>query len=132
MPRKSMIHHEVWTVLSKELKDTFRDKRTVALILLLPAVYFPLFSLIAIVGAGHFSKAEERRTVRACIFGKSDKVHDYFAKDAHIKLKPEPQPQVSPQTAVTNNYCDIAVVLANDFDQAVSEGRTGKITLVDQ
>jgi sodium transport system permease protein len=122
---------EVWTVLCKELKDTLRDKRTVALILLLPAVYFPLFSLVAIVGAGNFSKAVESKKFRACIFGKSEKVGDYLTRDTHILLKQTPQGDTTPEAAVTNNYCDIAVVLANDFDQAVLEERSANIKLID-
>jgi sodium transport system permease protein len=94
---------DVGTVLRKELRETLRDRRTLAVMILFPLVVYPLVSLVmAEVMAGKQTEQEARRS-RVVVWGppasraRTAAVRELLAKSHEIELldsKPQ-QPQGS-------------------------------------
>lgn len=58
----------VWLTLGKELRETLRDRRTLAIMILLPLVVYPLLSLLAAqVALGREKNREERPSTLAIV-----------------------------------------------------------------
>src|SRR4029079_12341149 len=74
-----MNFRDIGIVLRKELRETLRDRRTLAIMILFPLVVYPLVSLLLAGVIGDKQAAEEARTSRIAIVASSAAASDEAA-----------------------------------------------------
>src|SRR5687768_9029594 len=61
--------HFVWLTLGKELRETLRDRRTLAVMILFPLVVYPLLALVGTQLVASRKQTEEARASQVAVVG---------------------------------------------------------------
>ncbi|MCB0704187.1 MAG: ABC transporter permease [Saprospiraceae bacterium] len=119
-----------WTIFKKELKETLRDRRTLLIMIGMPLLLIPLILSLATKVATSQADAEREKDVR---IGLVD--HENGA-DLIYRLERRKDVIINKtiaakdfKTLIREDSLDLGIVIAPDFDQQVSEGKTGGIEI---
>lgn len=117
----------IWTVLSKEITDNFRDRRTVfnALfsVLFNPILYVVLFGFLNRT----FTEQVERPLELALSGGENAPRLVAFLEQNNVVILPAPE---DPQTAVRNGEVDAVLVIPEDFAENFESGSPAPVQLI--
>ncbi|MBZ4663768.1 MAG: natB [Caloramator sp.] len=118
--------NSLWAIVfKKELKDLFRDRKTVIMTVLLPLVLFPL--LFGLIGKGVKSTTEKvAKEVKIAYVGGESSFKDFLSSVPNIKI------------VETKNYQDevkkgsvyLAVIVEEDFDEKLSQEKMSDIKII--
>ncbi len=121
---------KTWVIFKKEIMDTLRDRRTIIMMIVIPLVVFPLImNLMVRITTSQTKKAQEKvlkvglishgnaAEFRAKLFARPDMLVDENLNEADIS------------DLIQRNRKDFVLVFAEDFDQKITEGKTGEVRL---
>lgn len=115
---------KAWIVFAKEMKDSFRDRRTLIFSILLPALIFPiLMTLMNNVMSDVTEEATENITIA------------YAGEDSQLKAYLDNLPNVTimdsqdPEADLDDSRVSVIVEVKDGFDEAIASGAKGNITL---
>lgn len=117
-------------ILKKELRETLRDRRTVALMVLLPVVLYPALLLLVAQVAGAQKAELESRTARVAVMGEAPPETLVDALGAIEGLDRVTPPDGTPEAAIAADETDVVLVLEPGFTAAQSADTTGTVTVV--
>ena len=118
-------------LLAKELRETLRDRRTVALMVLLPVVLYPAMLLLVAQVAGAQRAELEATTAHIAVLGEPAPVDLLAALDDAEGLdRVDAAADAIPEALLAEGAADAALVLEPGFTVALAEGATGSATIV--
>jgi len=119
----------IFTVFRKELLDTWRDRRTIMFMVIIPLLLFPvLFKIMFTVQESQADK-ERAKTLHVACFapeGAAQRLVEMLRAGEGIEVVAD-VPRDSAQAFTRDGRLDGAFVVADDFDAAVSELGPGRI-----
>ncbi len=116
----------IFLVVKKELMDTFRDKKTVIMSILIPLLLFPILSMVLGKSINSASESVEKNLKIAIVDKGESSLQKYLKEQKNINI-------VSTDNAeqdVKDGKILLAVLIDSEFDKAVEGGDTAPITLV--
>ncbi|SHE76056.1 MULTISPECIES: ABC transporter permease [Caloramator] len=112
-------------VFKKELKDLFRDRKTVIMSVLLPLVLFPL--LFGLIGKGVKSTTEKvAKEVKIAYIGEESSFKNFLSSVPNIKIVETKDYQEE----VKKGTIYLAVVVEEDFDEKLSQEKMSDIKII--
>lgn len=115
----------IWIVFKKELKDAFRDKKTVMLSILIPLLIFPIMFYFM----GKTTKSTEEKVQSNFKIAVTDEGNSSLGKF----LKDQKDLKISDNASeedVKNGKVYASIIISKDFDDAIKKENTGKIKVV--
>jgi sodium transport system permease protein len=122
---------EVLHIFSKEMRELLRDRGIIAVMLCFPAVSLLLLGFIPGIFISQAAQESQAKISRVCLLGPSEALRPFFAASPRIKLLPTPPKESDSVTAVLRGDLDIAVVVANDFNQRLEQHLPPHIVMID-
>ncbi|HSR53119.1 MAG TPA: ABC transporter permease [Acidobacteriota bacterium] len=119
-----------WTIFKKEFIDTIRDRRTIIGMVILPLIMFPLiFMVMDRVMSSTDQKAREAM-LQVAVFdqGNASGFRPYVGRQEAMELA-EGLSREDIEDLIRNEELDGAYVFAPDFDAAVADRRSGRVTV---
>ncbi|HSR68410.1 MAG TPA: ABC transporter permease [Acidobacteriota bacterium] len=120
----------VWTIFKKECLDTIRDRRTIIGMVILPLIMFPLIFMVMDRVISSTDQQAREALLKVAVFdrGNASEFESYLAKQERIELVEEAdRDQV--EALIRGEELDGAYVFASDFDSAVADRRSGRVTV---
>ncbi len=116
----------LWTIMKKEMFHIWRDVRTLALILLLPAM------LLILLGYG--ISVESRNTPLAVVdFSKSDasrRYIDYYTTSSDFELRYDVLSEAELLDLIDQDLVNVGLVIPEDFGRKVETGEPVSVQLI--
>lgn len=118
----------IFLVLKKELTDTFRDKKTVIMSILIPLLLFPLMSMVIGKSINSNNKSVEQNLKIAIVEkGSSEsELQKFLKKEGNINIVST----TDAEKDVKEGRIFVAVMIDDNFDKLVDSGETAPITLI--
>lgn len=113
-------------VFLKELKDTFRDKKTIISSMLIPIIIFPLLAFAIGLGSSDIEK-ESKEPVKISVISEGNNTFFDFLKsreDVNIIKK------VDPEKALEKLDIRAIVKIKEDFDKKIESGEKPEIEII--
>lgn len=113
-------------VFLKELKDTFRDKKTIISSMLIPIIIFPLLAFAIGLGSSDIEK-ENKEPVKISVISEGNNTFFDFLKsreDVNIIEK------VDPEKALEKLDIRAIVKIKEDFDKKIENGENPEIEII--
>lgn len=116
----------ILTVVRKELLDTFRDRRTLAVTLLSAALAGPIF--LALIFNLMASQAERARELKLPVAGAEHApALVAFLERAQVEIRPAPPDY---EQRIRQGDLDVVLVIDEKFGESVAKGNPGVVRLV--
>lgn len=119
-------------ILAKELRETLRDRRSVALMVLLPVVLYPALLLLVVQVAGAQKAELESRTARVALLGEPPPQGLVEALAAVEGLESVSPPEGTPEAILAAEGADVVLVLEPGFSAALVDGTAPATLVVDE
>lgn len=120
----------IFTIFKKELKETLRDKRTLIVMIVIPALMFPLiFKLTSSMTSGLTEKAASKTLIVGYV-GESEALLSDLQTKSETEGKYEWKKfrdTAAIQSAIKSDSIQLGLYIASDFDQAIKENKTAKV-----
>lgn len=118
----------ILTVWKKELKDTIRDRRTLAVAIVMPIVMMPLIMVGSFkLQESQIKSAEEKTAVIAFANEQvAPELVEYFSSQEKIEVRQEIS---DGQQAILNGEIDIFISLPDDFQTNIDNNQQALITI---
>ena len=127
-PRKTNLFATVWAVMRKELRDVSRDRRTLALALLLGPILYPVLLLGMGALAENRQKTQLDRLLEVPVIG-AEHAPNLVAFLATHGIKATTPPK-DLDAAIARQDIDVALVISDSFAKDWREGRPALIEIV--
>jgi sodium transport system permease protein len=122
---------EIGLCLRKELTEVLRDKRALLVLITLPVLACPLFSLLPALLANQVSQQAATKVTVVCLDGQgSPALKPYFEQSKRCKLVPL-VPKWSPENMVISRKCDVVVQTTAAFDNDLKAQKPVSVRIVD-
>jgi len=120
----------ILTIFLKEMKDIFRDRRTLILMIIIPLVLFPLIINISSKFMIKLETTAATRVLRVGIIlnGNSDRLRQLLREREDMHLE-DINDEASLPNRISRGNFDFCFVLDRDFDKKVASLEQGKIRL---
>jgi sodium transport system permease protein len=118
------------TIFRKELMDTFRDKRTIMMMVIVPIIVVPLLiGLVAKVGKVMSEKAEAEVS-KVAIVGReyAPNLYEAFAADSLVKVRNDVAAG-DLEGLIREDSLDGAVVIPPEFERRISQDRQATVQI---
>lgn len=116
----------MWIVLKKELKDTFRDKKTIISSILIPILIFPILALVIGSGSSDFiGEGNEAIDIAIVDEGESE-LYDYLDKNEMINILDVDDKD----EALAGLDVKAIVKIGKNFDKSIKDGESGDIEIL--
>lgn len=122
--------HNVWTVMKKELKRFFTDKRVLLTLILPGIVIFVMYSIMGNAMEGMF-QVDENYEYKVCAVNLPESFKPVFESEAYeIKLEEaNGRTHEQLQTAVTEKELDAYLVFEENFEEKVAAGQKPSVSV---
>lgn len=107
----------IFVILKKELKDMFRDKKTLIVGLLIPLLLMPILSYFLGNMMKDSTKAVEENCKIAIVDNNNSSITKFIESDETIKIEKTDDPD----TAVKDGDIYLAIKIPDDFDSSLSK-----------
>jgi len=115
---------KAWIVFLKEIKDAFRDKRTIITSILIPALIFPI--LMTFMSSSINNTTEEAlENIPIAYIGEDSQLKTYLQNLPNITIVSSQDPQAD----LDNSKISAIIEVENGFEQAIASGSKGKINI---
>lgn len=121
---------DVSVVFIKEVLEVLRDKRTLAIMFVLPALYGPLVSLLPALLLNEVSQQAQTKVTKVVLLGDAAPAAAYFQSDKKIKLVQDVQLETL-VSDIMRGKCDVAVDFSSSFAHDLERGAPVTVTLID-
>ncbi|MDO5707270.1 MAG: ABC transporter permease [Andreesenia angusta] len=113
-------------VLKKEMKDIFRDKKTIIMQILIPLLIFPIMAIVMTFVMGSMQKDMDTVSEVAIISNGNLNLENYLKKNKDsIKIVQSKDIEGD----IKSNDVKAAIYIDKDFEKDIEEGRKGKIEI---
>ncbi|KNF08292.1 ABC-type Na+ efflux pump, permease component [Gottschalkia purinilytica] len=119
-----MLFKYIRIVLMKELKDIFRDKKTVISQILIPIIIFPIIAFVMGLAMSDFEK-DGKEPVQIALVGENNSLYNYLSNNKDIKVVNTNDPN----KALEKLDIKAIVNIDNDFDKSIQSGYKGNIKI---
>ncbi|MTI69424.1 MAG: ABC transporter permease [Firmicutes bacterium] len=113
-------------VLRKELKDTFRDKKTIFSSIIIPILIFPILVLALGSGASDMLEEEKRPIEVAIIGNENTSIFTYLKKHKNIEIKS----YTNPEKALKDLKIKAIIKIDTNFDETINENKTVNLDII--
>ncbi len=120
--------HTLLVVMRKELRDLLRDRRTLAMALLLGPLLYPALMLGMGMLAENRVRTQIDRTLEVPVIGIANAPNLIAFLESNSIRAVEPPDDL--ETAIRNQEVDIALRISDDFAQAWREGRPALVEII--
>jgi ABC-2 type transport system permease protein len=117
--------NRLWTIMRKEFYHIWRDPRTLALILLLPAL------LLVLLGYG-ISGESSNIKLAVADYSKSDSSRafiDRFTSSSDFELAYDVQSEDALQNLIDRDIVDVGILIPEDFDRRLLRGEQASVQI---
>lgn len=112
-----MFSKYTWIVFKKELKDIFRDKKTIITSFLIPILIFPILAFVVGSGTSTFVEGESEPINIAIIREEESQLSNFLGKDENINIVQSD----NPQQALSDLDIKAILKIPKGFDKQISE-----------
>ncbi|EOD00070.1 ABC transporter permease [Caldisalinibacter kiritimatiensis] len=116
----------MWIVFKKELKDTFRDRKTIFSSIIIPILIFPILALAIGSGTSKFIEEGEKPIDIAIISEENYDVVNFLKNHQGVSVKEVE----NPNEALEELEIKAIVKINRDFDKNIQKGLTGGIEII--
>jgi sodium transport system permease protein len=121
------MNKQIITVMSKEIKDNFRDRKTVLSSIFMGAVFMPVLFVIMINFIINMQKDKALEQLEMAVSGAENaKSFISFVKTKGVKIKPFTG---DAKKAIQDKDEDAVIIISESFSQNFSQGKPAKIEL---
>lgn len=116
----------MWIVLKKELKDTFRDRKTIFTSIIIPIIIFPVLAFVIGIGTSGLMDEGSKPVDISVIYEEDNQLVKYLKNNKNVNIKNIGDPYEA------LNKLDVKVILKIEkgFDENIEKGEMGKIELI--
>lgn len=113
-------------VFKKELKDTFRDKKTIFTSIIIPIIIFPVLAFVIGIGTSGLMDEGSKPLDIAIIYEEDNQLVEYLENNENVNIKN------TDDSYKALNKLDVKVILKIEkgFDANIKEGKLGKVELI--
>lgn len=121
-----MFSKYTWIVFRKELKDIFRDKKTIITSLLIPIIIFPILAFVIGSSSDQFLGQSNEPVDIALISEEQNKLEEFLRNHDQINII-----QVeNPQEALKELEVKVIAKIGQGFDEQIEQGGSGNVEFV--
>lgn len=115
----------VWIIFKKELKDTFRDRKTIIVTIVLPVLIIPLIMYFSMMGAKSSFEVKPEKT--NIVLVNNDKANDFvkMLEDAQFNI----MSANNPEKLLENGTVLAIVEIPKGFSEKIEKGQKASITI---
>lgn len=113
-------------VLKKELKDIFRDKKTILFTIILPIILFPVMYKIMGYGVTKTMQIAEEEINIVLEGDKASSIYNILQSQSNIKIRDIE----NPKTALKEGTIQLIINIPKDFDQIVTSGKKANLEVL--
>jgi len=115
----------VWIIFKKELKDTFRDRKTIIVTIVLPVLIIPLIMYFSMMGAKSSFEVKPEKT--NIVLVNNDKANDFvkMLEDAQFNI----MSANNPEKLLENGTILAIVEIPKGFSEKIEKGQKASITI---
>ena len=115
---------KAWTVFLKEIKDAFRDKRTLITSILIPALIFPILMTFMNSSISNTEK-EATENIKIVYLGEESQLKTYLTSLPNLTLVQSQDPLAD----LEDSKISAIIEVAPGFDQAIKSGLKGQVSI---
>lgn len=118
--------NKVLTVFKKEIKDAFRDRRTLISSILIPALLIPVLFLLMGNSISGVQKSVKQEGFKVSFQGKNTYLEQFLSRQPYIKIVQSD----NPQKMLQDGKIQAIIVVPDDFNSSIEEGKQVDITIL--
>ncbi|SHE88800.1 sodium transport system permease protein [Caldanaerobius fijiensis DSM 17918] len=118
--------NKVLTVFKKEIKDAFRDRRTLISSILIPALLIPVLFLLMGNSISGVQKSVKQEGFKVSFQGKNTYLEQFLSRQPYIKIVQSD----NPQKMLQDGKIQAIIVVPDDFNSAIEEGKQVDLSIL--
>lgn len=123
----------IFTIFKKELKETLRDRRTLIVMVVIPALLFPLIFKLTSSFSHDMTEKAATKTLKVGYVGEDNGLLTYLKDDSKEVGKYEwkqYKDTVQIQKAIQADSLELGLYFNADFDAVIKENKSAKVTII--